>query len=123
MWLAITLHPDVLRVEVADGSVATPDRQPAATDGARWSFMLAAALATRWGSGRETGGYLAWFEIDLPAAERLAPTRSAQASPPMISNQTRVGSFVYPQRSVIESTSRRPKCVASGAAGSSIPTP
>ena len=67
VWLAITLHPDVLRVEVADGSVATPDRQPAATDGARWSFMLAAALATRWGSGRETGGYLAWFEIDLPA--------------------------------------------------------
>jgi transcriptional regulator with XRE-family HTH domain len=68
VWLAITLHPDVLRVEVTDGSVATPDRRPSPNEVARWSFTLAAELATRWGSGRETGGHLAWFEIDLPDA-------------------------------------------------------
>jgi transcriptional regulator with XRE-family HTH domain len=65
VWLAITLHPDVLRVEVADGSVAS-DRRPDSNDRLRFSFTLAAELATRWGSGRETGGYVSWFEIDLP---------------------------------------------------------
>jgi transcriptional regulator with XRE-family HTH domain len=67
VWLAITLRPDVLRVEVTDGSVA-PDRAPGPNEGARWTFTLAAELATRWGSGREAGGFLAWFEIDLPDA-------------------------------------------------------
>jgi transcriptional regulator with XRE-family HTH domain len=77
VWLAITMHPDVLRVEVADGSVAAPERPPAPNEGARWSFMLADALATRWGSGRETGGYLAWFELDLPGDAATDAQRDA----------------------------------------------
>lgn len=67
VWLAITLHPDVLRVEVSDGSVG-PDRPLDPNEGPRWSFTLAEELATRWGSGRETGGYVAWFEIDIADA-------------------------------------------------------
>ncbi len=64
VWLAITLRPDVLRVEITDGSVG-PDRPPGPNQGGRWTFTMAAELATRWGSGREAGGYQAWFEIDL----------------------------------------------------------
>ena len=84
VWLAITLHPDVLRVEVADGSVAAPDRPPAPNEGARWSFMLAAELATRWGSGRETGGTSPGSRSICRATPRPAhsPTRSGQASAP-----------------------------------------
>jgi transcriptional regulator with XRE-family HTH domain len=40
LWLAITLHPDLLRVEVAAES--------------------------RWGAGWESDLYVSWFEIDLP---------------------------------------------------------
>jgi transcriptional regulator with XRE-family HTH domain len=65
LWLAITLRPDVLRVEVADE--ATSDTSGPADERARWSFAITAELASRWGAGREAGLNVGWFEIDLPA--------------------------------------------------------
>src|SRR3954465_16050224 len=65
LWLAITLRPDVLRVEVADE--ATSDTSGPADERARWSFAITAELASRWGAGRDAGLNVAWFEIDLTA--------------------------------------------------------
>jgi anti-sigma regulatory factor (Ser/Thr protein kinase) len=65
LWLAITLGPDVLRVEVADE--ATSETSGPADERARWSFAITAELASRWGAGRDAGLNVAWFEIDLSA--------------------------------------------------------
>ncbi|HEY3833309.1 MAG TPA: ATP-binding protein [Acidimicrobiia bacterium] len=65
-WIdvAITLGPDVLRVEVADpGSQSILPRTPDAKGG--WGLTLIAALATRWGVNREGTGKSIWVEFDL----------------------------------------------------------
>jgi anti-sigma regulatory factor (Ser/Thr protein kinase) len=65
VWLAITVRPGVLRVEVADAAAEAERRTDAR---ARWSFAITAELASRWGAGREAGLNVGWFEIDLPSA-------------------------------------------------------
>jgi transcriptional regulator with XRE-family HTH domain len=64
LWLTITLRPDVLRVEVAD---AAPADETNMDMRARWSFVITAELASRWGGGREGAMNVGWFEIDLPS--------------------------------------------------------
>jgi transcriptional regulator with XRE-family HTH domain len=67
LWLAVTLHPDLLRVEVASESARM--EQPRARDQrARWSMTITSELASRWGAGWESDLYVSWFEIDLPGA-------------------------------------------------------
>lgn len=66
LLLAITLHPDVLRVEVTDAT-ATPDEAKPRDQRMRWSFAIIAELASRWGGGREADLNVSWFEIDIPA--------------------------------------------------------
>ena len=53
-----------LRAEVSDGSTegARP-RSPSEEGG--YGLALVAALAARWGAGRENGGNVTWFELDL----------------------------------------------------------
>jgi anti-sigma regulatory factor (Ser/Thr protein kinase) len=55
---------DRLRAEVSDGSTegARP-RSPSEEGG--YGLALVAALATRWGAGRENGANVTWFELDL----------------------------------------------------------
>jgi anti-sigma regulatory factor (Ser/Thr protein kinase) len=65
LLLAITVHPDVLRVEVADAA-SGPER--ARDERARWSLAITAELASRWGAGREADLNISWFEIDIPAS-------------------------------------------------------
>jgi len=65
MWLAITLHPDLLRVEVAADPGGTERPRPR-DQRARWSLAITSELATRWGAGWESDLYVSWFEIDLP---------------------------------------------------------
>lgn len=55
---------DRLRAEVSDGSTegARP-RSPSEEGG--YGLALVAALAARWGAGREDGVNVTWFELDL----------------------------------------------------------
>jgi transcriptional regulator with XRE-family HTH domain len=62
--LAITLLPDVLRVEVTDASAGAEGDRPR-DQRMRWSFAITAELASRWGAGREGGVNVSWFEIDI----------------------------------------------------------
>jgi transcriptional regulator with XRE-family HTH domain len=64
IWLAITVHPTLLRVEVADAPDVSK-RPRIQGERQRWSLAITAELATRWGAGRESGVNVAWFEIDL----------------------------------------------------------
>ena len=66
LWLAVTLHPDLLRVEVAAESGGTRPRSR--DQRARWSLAITSELASRWGAGWESDLYVSWFEIDLPGA-------------------------------------------------------
>jgi len=61
--LAITLHTDLLRVEVVDAAAA-PSK--AGDERARWSLAIMSELASRWGAGREGDANIGWFEIDIP---------------------------------------------------------
>ena len=64
IWLAITVHPQMLRVEVADAAAGAPTKPD---ERARWSLAIVAELASRWGGGHQAGLNVAWFEIDIPA--------------------------------------------------------
>ena len=63
--LVIGVERNVLRVEVSDGSphAATP-RKPGEDGGFGLTFV--ANMASRWGSGRDEGLNVTWFELDLP---------------------------------------------------------
>lgn len=67
VWLSITSLPDVLRVEVADGTgvASGPEQRGPKSERARWSMAIVSELASRWGAGRDTGLNVAWFEIDI----------------------------------------------------------
>jgi transcriptional regulator with XRE-family HTH domain len=70
LWLAITLHPDLLRVEAAAESARM--EQPRSRDQrSRWSLTITSELASRWGAGWESDLYVSWFEIDLPGASSV----------------------------------------------------
>jgi len=65
--LDIEINRDRIRVEVRDGALGSPTlRQP--TEDGGYGLNFVDHLASRWGSQRERGGNLTWFEIDLPAA-------------------------------------------------------
>jgi transcriptional regulator with XRE-family HTH domain/anti-sigma regulatory factor (Ser/Thr protein kinase) len=63
--LLISVERNVLRVEVSDGSrhAATPN-SPGEDGGLGLAFV--AEMASRWGSGRDAGVKVTWFELDLP---------------------------------------------------------
>lgn len=63
LLLAITLHPHLLRVDVADASTAP---QKARDQRAQWSLAITSELASRWGAGREAELNVGWFELDIP---------------------------------------------------------
>ncbi len=63
VWLAITIHDDAVRVEVAEH--ANPEPKRALGDRVRLSFAIIDELASRWGADREAGLNVSWFEIDL----------------------------------------------------------
>ena len=61
----IRVRRDRLRVEVSDGSpTGIRPRTPSPEGG--YGIALVAELASRWGSGRERGVNMTWFELDLP---------------------------------------------------------
>jgi hypothetical protein len=61
----VRVRRDRIRVEVSDGSTSgVRPRTPSAKGG--YGISLVAALASRWGSGRERGVNMTWFELDLP---------------------------------------------------------
>ena len=61
----VRVRRDRLRVEVSDGSSAgVRPRTPSAAGG--YGIALVAELASRWGTGRERGVNVTWFELDLP---------------------------------------------------------
>ena len=67
LWLAVTLHPDLLRVEVAaESGGVDQQRRPPRDKRAGWSMAITSELASRWGAGWESDLYVSWFEIDLP---------------------------------------------------------
>jgi anti-sigma regulatory factor (Ser/Thr protein kinase) len=57
---------DRVRVEVSDGSKDGVRPKPPTEEGG-YGLTLLAALATRWGAGREDGLNVTWFELDLPS--------------------------------------------------------
>jgi transcriptional regulator with XRE-family HTH domain/anti-sigma regulatory factor (Ser/Thr protein kinase) len=63
--LLISVERNVLRVEVSDGSphAATPKTQG---EGGGLGLTFLAEMASRWGSGRDAGVNVTWFELDLP---------------------------------------------------------
>ena len=63
--LVIGVERNVLRVEVSDGSphAATPKPR---SEGGGLGLTFVAEMASRWGSGRDAGGNVTWFELDLP---------------------------------------------------------
>jgi transcriptional regulator with XRE-family HTH domain len=73
IWLAITMHADMLRVEVADQPAAAKPKRLVG-DRVRWSFSIIDELASRWGAGREAGLNVSWFEIDLGHPTTAAST-------------------------------------------------
>jgi len=61
----VRVRRDRIRVEVSDGSSAgVRPRTPSAEGG--YGIALVAELASRWGTGRERGVNVTWFELDLP---------------------------------------------------------
>ncbi len=64
--LVIEVARDWIRVEVSDAADAAPQlRTP--TDHGGYGLTLVNALADRWGTARNGGRNLTWFELDLPA--------------------------------------------------------
>jgi transcriptional regulator with XRE-family HTH domain/anti-sigma regulatory factor (Ser/Thr protein kinase) len=59
----IRVGRDVLRVDVVDRSPSSA--RPVAKGDAGYGLAFVAALATRWGAGREGGLNVTWFEMDL----------------------------------------------------------
>ena len=63
--LVIGVERNVLRVEVSDGSPHAATLKPQ-SEGGGLGLTFVAEMASRWGSGRDAGGNVTWFELDLP---------------------------------------------------------
>ncbi|MCD2187327.1 hypothetical protein [Actinomycetospora soli] len=66
--LELTLHEDLLRVSLADGSAV----RPAVVDALTGRLRLLAALASRWGHEPYRGGHRVWFELGVDASTAAA---------------------------------------------------
>ena len=64
---AITLGPDVLRIDVSDQDRQTVRPRTPDLEGG-WGLMLVGALATRWGVERHSVGKTVWVECDLASS-------------------------------------------------------
>jgi transcriptional regulator with XRE-family HTH domain/anti-sigma regulatory factor (Ser/Thr protein kinase) len=66
LTLEVSVDSRVLRVVVADGG---PDRiRPRSPDAhGGWGLTIVIETASRWGTGRQDGLNITWFELDLPA--------------------------------------------------------
>jgi transcriptional regulator with XRE-family HTH domain len=64
--LDIEINRDRIRVEVRDGALTSPTLTKPTENGG-YGLNFVDHLASRWGSQREHGGNLTWFEIDLTA--------------------------------------------------------
>ena len=63
--LLISVERNILRVEVSDDSPhAAAPKTPGESGGLGLTFV--AEMASRWGSGRDNGVNVTWFELDLP---------------------------------------------------------
>ena len=71
--VAITLGPDILRVEVSDQSAQTIRPRTPDIDGG-WGFTLIGELATRWGAERHSIGKTIWVELDLGPGQEFRAT-------------------------------------------------
>jgi transcriptional regulator with XRE-family HTH domain/anti-sigma regulatory factor (Ser/Thr protein kinase) len=64
--LVVEVARDWIRVQVSDAADAPPQlRSP--TEHGGYGLTLVDALADRWGTARNSGRNLTWFELDLPA--------------------------------------------------------
>ena len=63
--LVIGVERNVLRVEVSDGSPHAATLKPQ-SEGGGLGLTFVAEMASRWGSGRDAGVNVTWFELDLP---------------------------------------------------------
>ena len=63
--LFVGVGRDRLRVEVTDDAT-TGARPRTPTEEGGYGLAMVAALASRWGAGREAGRNVTWFELDLP---------------------------------------------------------
>jgi len=63
--LLISVERDVLRVEISDGSPHAA-RPKTRGEGGGLGLAFVAEMASRWGSGRDAGVNVTWFELDLP---------------------------------------------------------
>lgn len=61
----ISVDRSQLRVAVTDDSPSAAQPRTPGEDGG-FGLALVAALATRWGAGRDGGRNVTWFELDLP---------------------------------------------------------
>jgi anti-sigma regulatory factor (Ser/Thr protein kinase) len=66
--VAISLTPQVLRVEVSDQDRRTIRPRTPDVDGGGWGLALVGELATRWGVERHPQGKTVWIEIDLTSS-------------------------------------------------------
>ncbi len=65
--VAITLGPDVLRIDVSDQDRQTVRPRTPDLEGG-WGLTLVGALATRWGVERHSVGKTGWVECDLASS-------------------------------------------------------
>lgn len=76
--LELTLHEQLLRVSLADGSAI----RPAVADVQAGRLPMLATLALRWGDEPHQGGHRVWFELDAapapPPVVELPPETAAR---------------------------------------------
>lgn len=79
--LDLALTDSGVRVDVADTSVHPPVRRDYSTSsGTGRGLHLLDSLVTRWGTTRQTGGKVVWFEIDDSQGPPFAATHRAPAA-------------------------------------------
>jgi anti-sigma regulatory factor (Ser/Thr protein kinase) len=66
LTLDASVDAGVLRVVVADGGTERIRPRSPGPDGG-WGLTIVIETASRWGTGRQNGLNIAWFELDLPA--------------------------------------------------------
>ena len=65
--LTVDVNGDRLRVEVAERPFGPPETKTFGPPGSAYGLAIVEGLASRWGTRRENGRNITWFEVDLPA--------------------------------------------------------